>query len=356
MKICFFINDMGIGGAQRVCNNLIQYFKSNCDVTLLQINPLSNNQMMHDNIISLNSKNRLSSYGNLLKFLKKNSFDIIFSFSAELGILVSKAKKKLKGNFVNINRCINTLSLEYANSSIKRRLFVRKYVKHFYKDVDCVVSQSQNMKEDLIKNFGVPEYKIHVINNPVDKKFNLDNSISKSIDILYVGRFEAQKNLNDLLDILNDEEMRKYKCVLVGQGSLESSIKKEIDEKKLNIEVHPFSNEIVNYYRKSKCFVLCSLYEGFPNTLLESIACGTPVVSYDCQSGPSEIIETTNGVLVKYLDKDALKKSIQYVLNKTWDNIVISESAKKYNYENIMNKYQELFKMVLNNSRKNKGE
>src|SRR5690606_4579843 len=110
---------------------------------------------------------------------------------------------------------------------------------------------------------------------------------------------------------------------LLGKGSLENELKKLA--KDLGIEdrviFEGFQEDVISYIISAKVVALTSLYEGFPNVLVESIALGTPVVSFDCQSGPSEIIiDGVNGYLVKYLDKDDFAKKLDLALTKDFDN------------------------------------
>lgn len=102
-------------------------------------------------------------------------------------------------------------------------------------------------------------------------------------------------------------------------------------------------SNIEEYYTKARCTLLSSLYEGFPNVLVESIACGTPVVSYNCPNGPSEIIiDGVNGYLVDYLDIEDLYKKINKTLDEELDINLIKKSAERYYPEKIAKKYIEV--------------
>jgi glycosyltransferase involved in cell wall biosynthesis len=82
------------------------------------------------------------------------------------------------------------------------------------------------------------------------------------------------------------------KLVFLGQGELEKDLKKVVEELKIEKEVYflGFQKNPFKFISNSKMFVFSSLYEGFPNALVEAMACEIPVISSDCKSGPREIL------------------------------------------------------------------
>src|SRR5690606_37684775 len=106
-----------------------------------------------------------------------------------------------------------------------------------------------------------------------------------------------------------------------------------------------YQSDIIPFYLNAKVTLLTSLFEGFPNVLLESIALGTPVVAFNCPSGPSEIIiNGINGYLSKYLDEEHLEKHLTESLCRNWDPLVVSKTVYKFRKEIIVDEYIKFLK------------
>ena len=89
---------------------------------------------------------------------------------------------------------------------------------------------------------------------------------------------------------------------IVGKGSQEKNLKKIAEKYSVlkKVDFEGFHKEIIPYYLHARVTILPSLYEGYPNVLIESISMNTPVIAFDCPSGPNEIIiDGVNGYLVR---------------------------------------------------------
>lgn len=353
-KISFIINDLGPGGAQRVCGNLIDKLKDKYKVFLLLCNRYNDvyskeYDFSSITVIDFDKKKKIEIYKPLTKVLREEKFDLVFTFGPELAMLSTKIIKKYKLGTKVISRCINTLSIEFENASFVRRHIYFPLIKKNYKKTDLIIAQSIGMQEDLVSNIHVPSSKIVVINNPVNEKFTYNPNQARENCMVYAGRLEQQKNVLDLLKAVDDELLKQYKLYIIGDGSLKETLTQYATDKKLNVEFVPFTHNIVEFYQKAKCVVLSSLFEGFPNTLIEAISCGTPVVSYDCPSGPKEIITSDNGLLVEYKNVENLKQKLIECISKDWDYEKVRESSLKYDSKIIIKKYLEVIEEILNN-------
>lgn len=177
-----------------------------------------------------------------------------------------------------------------------------------YKSNNTFVGVSQKIKEKIAQSFGFNN--VEYIYNPVDLNA-IRAKVSAAIRpydakyILYFGRLEEHsKNLTLLIESYKISELRskKVKLIIMGKGEDYNYLTNYVSE--LDLEDHiifkPYDPNPFPYIRHALFTVLSSRYEGFPMSIIESLASGTPVVSVDCPSGPSEIIENTiNGLLVE---------------------------------------------------------
>lgn len=357
-KIVAFIFDLSVGGAQGVLVNVANHLAKKDDIDIEIVvqnlnNPVYKDELNPDiRITNLQVNSTKEMLKPLKKFIASNDFDYAFAFSPEIAVNLVWARKSEKKNYTIVGRCINTLSYEFKHaSSFFRRVITRGLVKRFYHKVDYAVAQSQGMADDLINNFKFKQHQIVVINNAMNPNFENEanlHEIEQKDDnyILYVGRFEEQKGLNLLLDAASKMKNETVKFFLLGSGSKKEELEKQAISLKLDDRVVfiDYTRDVMKYFKGAKFTVLSSYYEGFPNVLVESIACGTPVVAFDLPSGPKEIIiEGENGYLVEYLNCEQLAEKMDMALNVKWDERVIKDTAMRYSRANIMKKYENLF-------------
>ncbi len=364
MKITAFISNLSKGGAQGVFVTVVNYLKNNgheVDVVVQNLDDAIHAKKIHPDIHieSLNVQAAKELFKPLKLYLKTNHVEYALVFSPEMSVMIYLAKKLTHGSFPICARCMNTLSVEYANAET----FFRKYVtnwslKKFYHKVDKVIAQSEGMGEDFIKNYGFLKEQVSIINNSLavefEKELDADNEIEKENYILYAGRLEKQKGLEMLLLAFSRMKNNTMKLYLIGNGSKRQELEEKARELNIADRVRfiEYTTEIVAYYKKAKVTALSSYYEGFPNVLVESLACGTPVVAFDLPSGPKEIIvEDQNGYLVEHLNIIELATALDKAVNKEWDVSAIKQTAARYRQSIIMEKYLDTINSIMPNNK-----
>lgn len=357
-KITAFIFDLSQGGAQGVFVTVMNHFsKMGYPIEVVVQNLDSEihvkNLEKQIKVVSLNAKSAKEALPKLIKYVKHNDITCAFVFGPELAVNLYLAKVINKKSFPIVGRCINTLSVEMKHtSSLFRKCVTNNLIKLFFNKLNLVIAQSKGMAEDLINNYHFNENKVKVINNALSTKYENElsntNLVSKSDYILFSGRLENQKGLFMLFDAFSRVK-DGISLMLIGEGSLKEELVNYAEKLGISERVKfiGFVSDAQNYYREAKCVVLSSYFEGFPNVLIESIACGTPVVSFDCPSGPNEIIvDGVNGYLVKYCDTDDLSNALTKAIATDWDYCKITETAFRYKSSEILSQYENIINLV----------
>jgi glycosyltransferase involved in cell wall biosynthesis len=205
---------------------------------------------------------------------------------------------------------------------------------------DKIICYTETEKKELI-NIGVKSQKIKVIHNGIDTDLFVpakEPSFEKK-NLLWVGRYAKGKGLDYLVDAFNIVKLKHPDATLtmVGQGpDKDRTIQKIYDLNLSNsIIMKDFvpNSEIVSLYQNSSVFVLPSLEEGVPRTILESMSCGIPVV---CSSLPQLVdIVDGGGTLVPVKDSQTLADSILEVLS----NSSLAEKFRENGRRNVVENY-----------------
>lgn len=161
----------------------------------------------------------------------------------------------------------------------------------------------------------VPTRKLALVQNPVVIDRHTPSKSPRDKTILAVGRLVPQKALDLLLRAFAraGEGLDGWSMVLVGDGPLETALRKQADDLGLSARVH-FPGRLKDcrpYYETAGIFVLPSLFEGSPNALLEAMACGCAVMVSDASSGPLDLVEdNATGLVVAVGNEDEWHRAL----------------------------------------------
>ena len=358
-KITFLISSLAGGGAEGVCVNVANGLAQNgwnVELVILHMNNAVYHTILEDKVklIVLDINNARYALFALIKFFYTNKIEKIVVFNYELTVMTIIARFFCINKFEIVARNINTISKnQNTNNDFSYKSMIRKMIDIFYTKADFIINQSKGMMDDLLTVYPEVKNKTQVIYNPVrqqieeiSKTINFED-IKKKDFILCVGRLEEQKAFHLAIESFCSisKKFPNIRLKIVGQGRLENDLKAlaknlNIDDK---IDFEGFQKDVISYYKSARLVLFTSLYEGFPNVLVESITLGTPVVAFDCQSGPSEIIENEiNGYLVNFLDKEDLNIKIEKALETKWDFKKVHASSLKYNGKFIFEEWESL--------------
>ncbi len=210
---------------------------------------------------------------------------------------------------------------------------------------DVIITTSKH----IYKNLSYFDKKV-LIPNGVDMIRFKPFKIKKIYTVIFVGRLEKQKNIFTLINALSFLNKKYRKLLLIGNGSLKNDIEIYTREKEVDCTLMAKINHdaLPNYYNQARIFILPSLAEGNPKSLLEAMSCGLPCIGNNVE-GISEVIKNKkNGLLFSKSSMD-LTKQILILLNNSALAKTISTNARKtiqnnYNYQILKEKEIRLLK------------
>lgn len=230
----------------------------------------------------------------------------------------------------------------------------RKIVDYFYKkQIGIPVAISDMIAKEIAEVYKLNTKTIETVYNPVNiNKFSLqvEKRFLKSINFINVARFVEPKNHIELIQAFKyvNDNNKNTKLILVGDGPLRQKIENKIKQLDLCGYVELTGNvpNVEYYLSSSDVFVLPSIYEGLPLTVLEAMAAGLPVIATSVGGIPD--IVKDNGILVEPGNREELVLSMLELANNSDARMKMGEVAKKevqkYDISKVTLKYEELYK------------
>jgi len=357
LNILFIIPSFRGGGSERVILNILTHinrktFKST--LALLQKKGPYLSDLPDDiDVIDLKCSRIRFAGIRIYKLILSIKPDIVMTTLNHLNFLMAILNPFFPRNIVFIAR-ESIISSFYINTTPFTSLSKILY-KKFYMNFDKIICQSSDMKNDLIKAFDISYNKITIINNPcdIDRISKLISNFPKKIknnnitNLIAVGRLEKQKGFDLLIKAFAKLDPNRFYLTILGQGSEYNNLQELIKGYNLydRVKMEGFKTNPYKYMTEADIFILSSRYEGFPNVVLEAMACGTPVVAFKCPGGIDEIIiDNVNGFLVKQNDIDELAEKINKASNFYINPEKIRMSIiQKFSCDKIVSKYEDVF-------------
>jgi len=185
--------------------------------------------------------------------------------------------------------------------------------------------------------------------------YPMNPSTCLSKQIISVGRLNEQKGYERLIDAweIVNKKHPDWSVHIYGNGELKTSMEKMIKQKKItkNFVLHESVPTIIEKYKESAFYVMSSRFEGFGMVLVEAMACGLPVISFNCPNGPSDIIKDgEDGFLVENGNIQELAERICFLIENENLRIIMGkkarENVKRYLPDRIMEKWITLFESL----------
>lgn len=151
--------------------------------------------------------------------------------------------------------------------------------------------------------------------------------------ILSIGRHTYQKGHDMMLDMWRLTKCRQngWRLRIVGGGEEEEELKNRIDNLGVgdSVEMIPVTNNVERQYSEASVFILTSRWEGLPLALIEAISAGLPIVCFDCETGPRDVVEDSyNGFLIDCFDISSFANKLDYLCDNSELRIKFSEQSR----------------------------
>ncbi len=340
IRVMFFISSLEGGGAERVMVNILSHIdKKRIEPILVLLYPFENSpyrEFLSEDVkvavVKRKSDNALEILKQLVAFMKvvhKQKPQAILSMLTHNNIMAI-----LAGMIFRIRTIICEhipLSEVIKTKEGKKILIfpVRPLVKILYRFANRIITVSEGIKSDLVEKFNISDSKIKAIYNPIN--FERINKISADTVehpffedyvpiVIAIGRLAEQKNFTMLIRAFGRTVTKlDARLIILGEGPERAILERLIVALGLSEKVSlvGFQSNPYSFLSNSDVFVLSSLYEGLPMVILEAMACGLPVISTDCKSGPREILKNGRyGLLVPVGDEVALSEGILKLLKE----------------------------------------
>ncbi|MFZ1746522.1 MAG: glycosyltransferase [Nitrospirales bacterium] len=305
-------------------------------------------------LFSLKSPKSLPFLPALIQYLRQDRPHVLLSAKTHTNLVALWATKLAKtSNRVVISEH-TTLSAITKTSNKWRWRFILPVLAHEFPMAEKIITVSNGVKDELALQTGTPLQKMTTIYNPILTQTIREKSLD-SINhswfqkeestpiILGVGRLVPQKDFPTLMKAFSRvRQIRPAHLVIIGEGRQRSELRTLAQSLGIEKDVWMpgFSNNPYAFMNQASMVVLSSIYEGLSNVLIEALACGCPVVSTDCPSGPAEILQNGQyGTLVPIGDSQALAQAIQDTLDNPPNRNDLLLRAADFDIDKISKQY-----------------
>ncbi|MAR90182.1 MAG: glycosyltransferase [Pseudomonadota bacterium] len=358
-KISLFLPSLRGGGAERVMLTIANALAEKAfqvDLVLVHAEgPYLHQVSAKVNVVDLNCNRVIGALPGLIRYLARARPDAMISTMRHVNLVAITAKLIVHPTMTLLVREANAMP-RASNSHLPLKERLLPFMMGFlYRRANRVIAVSQGVAAGLTQRLELPPELIQVVYNPVvdEEIFRLARQPvvhpwlqNKTCPvILAVGRLSPQKDYETLIGAFAKiHRVRPARLIILGEGNRRDELQAMIAELGLKgvVDLPGFQENPFPFLAAADVFVLSSRWEGLPNTLIQALALGTPVVATDCPNGPAEILEYGKwGPLVPVGDSAALADAIHYQLDAECqaEDSPKHQVAERYGVSNILSQY-----------------
>lgn len=357
LRVLFILPSLAGGGAERVILSLLRHLDRARFEPLLALVDGRRDDLAADlptdvAPIDLRCRRLRHALPALVLLLRRLRPDVVLTTVGHLNLGLALLRPLLPRRTSSVARETVVQSEELRHRSAGgtwQNLYAYLYRRH-----DAIVCQSDDMQHDLVRNFGLPQELMIRIPNPVDvpRVRALAQPILRQpghvLQLVAAGRLVPQKGFDLLIGAIAALGDDRVHLMVLGEGPLRETLAAQIRELGLHARV-----QLAGYQRNpfpwiagADAFVLSSRYEGFPNVVLEALACGTPVLALPAPGGVREILDRMSGcVVADGMTQQALVDMLRRWLAQPPVRMPV-DVVDSYRMETVLAQYQRLFERV----------
>lgn len=365
LSLAIYFPYMASGGAERQTLNLIPLFvEYGIEVTLVL--DRAEGALLKDiptnvRVFVLGAGRTILALPKLIRYLRLERPAVLIS-NIDHNNIVALLARRLSRARTKIVICQHTNFTNHVQSMVRSQDRIFPWLARvFYRQADAIVAVSNGVAADLSAALSMDPQTLDVIQNPVVTD-DLDRRaaeglkhpwFSKGAPPVFVaaGRLIPQKQFAMLLHAFRQLLGRAdARLIILGEGPLLADLGQRARDLGIaeKVDFVGFVSNPMPYFKRAAALVMTSSYEGFGNVLVEAMACGTPVISTNCPSGPREILENGRfGALVPVGDENALASAMLASLEQPTDPQRLREATRRFHARTISLLYLRLFKRVV---------
>ena len=340
MKVCFLLgNFTSNGGIGRVTSILVNEMVKHQDLEIYTLAYAHSNKpplyVLDEDVhkddlfsspIGMRKAFLKNAVGRLANYIRQNGIEILVACGSLYFPMAVFAARRAKIKCICWDHTGPAVTTDHAFQALSRKIGAKR------SDINIVLTKAAKSYYDA--KLREPSKNV-VMYNPIDAAALAAASdyCGESRKILAVGRLSYQKNFEAMIRVAQRvlTAHPDWTWDVYGEGSLREDLERRIEEAGLSERffLRGQVNDLYECYSAYSFIVMTSRYEGFPMTLLEASANGLPMVSYDVETGPNEIIKDgENGFLISFDDEVGMCEAVERLIGDEELRIRLSQSSK----------------------------